>query len=232
MAEIIQDLKLQNDPTTIVRPNIVTGSIPSGAVTGDKIADGAITTSKVNDGAITSDKIAPASVIGGKLGVSSVYDLNIASGAVNEYKLASNAVVTSKIANGAVTNGKIATATITGDKIATATITGDKIANQTISNNKLKFVDNYIIDEDLGDDIDEFVVMFTLLFKKGFRFYFDDENGYIAQVDSIEIGPHSVTLYSKYPLQGMQDEQIIDSSNFSTYFVSGGNGTLLHYCGA
>ena len=231
MAEIIQDLKLQNDPTTIVRPNIVTGSIPSGAVTGDKIADGAITTSKVNDGAITSDKIAPASVIGGKLGISSVYDLNIASGAVNEYKLASNAVVTSKIANGAVTESKIATGAVTGDKIGIATITGEKIASNSIGHNKLKFIDNYIIDDDYGDNIDDFVTYFTTLFKWGFRFYFDDENGYIAQVDSIEIGPHSVTLYSKYPLQGMQDEQIIDSSNFSTYFVSSGNGTLLHYCG-
>ena len=222
MAEIIQDLKLQNDPTTIVRPNIVTGSIPSSAVTGDKIADGAITTSKVNDGAITSDKIAPASVIGGKLGVSSVYDLNIASGAVNEYKLASNAVVTSKINNGAVTDSKIAAGAVTDTKIATGAVTRFKILR----------TDNYIIDDDYGDDIDDFVMYFTNLFKSGFRFYFDDENGYIAQVDSIAIGHHSVTLYSNYPLQGMQGEQVIDASNISTYFEMGGNGRLLHYCGA
>lgn len=87
MAEIRQDLKLQIDPSTIVRPNIVTDCIPDGAVTADKLATDAVTESKILDGAVTEDKID--------------------DGAVTRDKIANQAVISSKIGNNAVTNEKI-----------------------------------------------------------------------------------------------------------------------------
>ena len=93
MPNIIQDLKLKSDPSTIVNPNIVTDNIPSGAVTTPKIDSNAVTTGK------------------------------IAAGAVTEPKIDAGAVTTAKIADGAVTGAKIDDNTIDGaTKVIDATI--------------------------------------------------------------------------------------------------------------
>ncbi len=157
---------------------------------------------------------------------------NIPSLAIDSTKIENGAVIAAKIANGAVQSSHISPGAVGTAAIENLAVTSSKIANGAVLSSKIAYFDSYIIDEDLGDDIDEFVTMFTRLFKRGYRFYFDDESGYICNVDSIEIGPHSVTLYCKYPLQGMTDEQIINSSNFDTYFTPGNLGSMLHYCGA
>lgn len=100
MAEILQDLKLKNDPDTIVRPNIVPGNIPSGAIDSTKLAAGAVTASKIGTGAVT------ASALG--------------TGAVTASAIGSNAVTSAKIANAAITKTKIADGTITLNKIDNA----------------------------------------------------------------------------------------------------------------
>lgn len=102
MATITSDLKLQNDPSTIVHPNIESGNIPANAVTTAQIDDGAITapklsagvvsTAKIADGAITTVKIADGSITSAKLGALSVGNGNIQNSAVTGDKIASNAV--------------------------------------------------------------------------------------------------------------------------------------------
>lgn len=147
---------------------------------------------------------------------------NIPASAIDETKIASNAVTESKINAGAVTN----------TKLANNAITTPKIADNAVKRSKISRTDNYVIDDEYGEDIDAFVTYFTDLFKSGFRFYYDDENGEICSVDGIEIQNHSVTLFVSYPFQGMNQIQQIDSTNFSTYFQNGDYGTMLHYCGA
>lgn len=110
MAEILQDLKLQSDPATIVRPNIVSDNIPADAVNTAKIEDGAVTTDKLDDGAVTTAKLD--------------------DGAVTTAKIDDGAVTTDKIANGAVTSGKIAANTITIGNIKNYEIRAIKLAVQ------------------------------------------------------------------------------------------------------
>lgn len=71
MADILQTLKLQSDPSTNVYPNILEGNIPSSAVTTDKVANGNITTVKIADEAITTDKLEDDSVTVDKLNITS-----------------------------------------------------------------------------------------------------------------------------------------------------------------
>lgn len=113
MPNIIQDLKLKSDPSTIVNPNIVTDNIPSGAVTTAKIASNAVTAGKIASGAVTASKIENGAV----------QTSHISAGAVTEPKIDSGAITTAKIADGAVTGTKIADNTIDGaTKVIDATI--------------------------------------------------------------------------------------------------------------
>lgn len=117
MPNIIQDLKLKSDPSTIVNPNIVTDNIPSGAVTTPKIDSNAITTAKIADGAVTYPKIADNAISGNK-----IIDL---------------AITTAKIADGAVTTAKIADGAVTWKKIAENTIIDNNIRDNAIHAGKL-----------------------------------------------------------------------------------------------
>ena len=212
MAQIRQTLKLESDQTTEVFPNIKPENIPVSAIDETKIAIGAVTTSKIRALAVQTSNIADNAVTNSKIGSLAVQEGNIGTGAVTTTKILNDAVTNSKIANNAVTT--------------------TKIIDEAVTTSKIKHVDNYLADDDLGDNIDEFVTHFTALFKKGYRFYYDDENGNICSVDGIEIQNHSVTLFVSYPFQGMNQMQQIDSTNFSTYFSGTDYGTMLHYCGA
>lgn len=107
MAEIRQDIKLQNDPSTIVRPNIIGDCIPDRSITKDKIAYLTITSAELADDAASEDKIM--------------------DGAVTAIKIAANAVQTSKIGSGAVTSGKLASGAVTTAKIGDNQITSAKL---------------------------------------------------------------------------------------------------------
>lgn len=107
MADIIQTLQLKDDPTTKVFPNIKEGSIPSGAVTSDKIAASAVTTAKVADSAITSAKIASNSVSTSKIQDSAVNTNKVAEGAITEGKIVNGAVTRTKLGNNAVNIAKL-----------------------------------------------------------------------------------------------------------------------------
>ena len=96
MPEINQDLKLQSDPSTIVRPNIVSDNIPSGA----------IDSTKLGASSVTSPKIAP----------SAVQSQHISAGAVQEAALDSLSVSTAKIQGGAVTTPKLANQAVNKSK--------------------------------------------------------------------------------------------------------------------
>ena len=117
MPEIIQDLKLKSDPSTIVRPNVVSSNIPANAITTGKIADEALTTGKIANEAITSAKIAPGAVSSAKLEASAVLESKIANNAVTQNKIASGAVTETKIGPEAVTSGKISPLAVTFTKL-------------------------------------------------------------------------------------------------------------------
>ena len=97
MPIIYQDLKLENDPSTIVRPNIEGANIPTSAVDSSKIATGAVTNTKIAALAVTGDKIA------------------------------ANTITKDKIAANTITNDEIEDLTIQGGKVANGTITANKI---------------------------------------------------------------------------------------------------------
>ena len=121
MPNIIQDLKLKSDPSTIVNPNIVSENIPSGAVTTAKIASNAVTAGKVATGAVTASKIENGAV----------QSSHISVGAVTEPKIDAGAVTTAKIADGAVTGSKIANNTIdAATKVIDGTINLAKISRK------------------------------------------------------------------------------------------------------
>lgn len=138
MAEIRQDLKLQSDPSTIVRPNIVTDCIPDGAVTEDKIGLRAVTSNKIADDAVVEDRIA--------------------DGAVTAIKIAPNAVQTSKIGSGAVTTAKLATGAVTTDKIANSQITASKLLVYTDNLATLLNDDNVTTISEFEEWIDDLIV--------------------------------------------------------------------------
>lgn len=132
MPNIIQDLKLKSDPSTIVNPNIVSDNIPSGAVTTAKIASNAVTAGKIASGAVTASKIENGAV----------QQAHISVGAVTEPKIGTGAVTTAKIADGAITGAKIADNTIDGYyKIQDGTITLTKLGRKIMS--KSEFVGLY-----------------------------------------------------------------------------------------
>lgn len=127
MAEIRQDLKLQSDPSTIVRPNIIGDCIPDRAITKDKIAYLTITSAELADDAATEDKIMDGAVTAIKIAPNAVQTSKIGSGAVTNDKLASSAVTTGKIADSQITSAKLLVYT---DQLATY-LNDDEITTET-----------------------------------------------------------------------------------------------------
>lgn len=120
MPTIIQDLKLKNDPTTIVHPNIESDNIPSSAITAAKIASSTITSAKLASNSVTNTKIA--------------------SSAVTDVKIASNAVTSAKIASGAVTSAKIETGAIQASHFSAGAVDTNAIADHAVTALKLNIV--------------------------------------------------------------------------------------------
>ena len=178
MAEIIQDLKLQSDPSTIVRPNIVADNIPDGCITGNKV---------VND-SISGGKIVPGSITKNRMGL----------GSVGTDELEASAVTTSKIADSAVTSLKIADNAIITGKIASGAVTDDKIANATIKRGKLSvhemLFDDFI--DELGDDFSDLVAQFKHIIDTCllFQLVVETGNGTYANAGQIEYDDVTETL--------------------------------------
>lgn len=97
MPTIYQDLKLENDPSTIVRPNIEGANIPTSAVDSSKIATGAVTNGKIAALAVTNDKIA--------------------SRTITKDKIAANTITNDEIENLTIQGGKLANQTLTMNKV-------------------------------------------------------------------------------------------------------------------
>lgn len=107
MPEINQDLKLRSDPSTIVRPNIVSDNIPSGAITEDKLATRAVTQGKLATGAVGTSQLATQAVTSDK----------VAPNAITNAKMANDSVDTNNLVNQSVTNNKIATGAVSASKL-------------------------------------------------------------------------------------------------------------------
>lgn len=85
MADIIQTLHLENDPTTNVFPNIKGDNIPNGSITGGKIASGAIVTPLIADDSVSTSKIQNGAVTIDKLHVER-FSLGAAVGTATTYQ--------------------------------------------------------------------------------------------------------------------------------------------------
>jgi hypothetical protein len=201
MAEIRQDLKLQSDPSTIVRPNIVTDNIPDGGVTTAKINDGAGTTAKIADNAITSAKIA--------------------SGAVVNDKLSNNVVTSSKIADGAVQAAKISSGAVLESKLADNAVSHDKLKNYSVYGNKISRTAGLIVDHDWGETFSDFVTWLKDAFASGATFFYSDGSDcascYIRVTDS------QIDIVLPLPLTGYQSSYTVTSANFETWLASEGS---------
>lgn len=208
MAVIRQDLKLEEDPTTIVHPNIETGNIPDSGITTNKIADNAVTSAKLNDNAVTTGKIHSSAVTSGKI--------------------AGNAITTSKINDGAVTTDKLADGNVTGAKIATGTITKSKIAYHEIYGDAISWYDGLVFDFDTGDDFEDFLDWLSDRIKDGCTFYFDDEGGNQSQCLVARDG-HEFKISNPLPLQGYATSYTINSGNEAAFWA--GVGGTLHMKG-
>lgn len=85
MADIIQTLHLENDPTTNVFPNIKNENIPASAVTTIKIADGSIISTKMADQCVTTRTIDDQAVTVDKLHIER-FSLGVAIGTATTYQ--------------------------------------------------------------------------------------------------------------------------------------------------
>lgn len=137
MAEIRQDLKLKDDPTTIVRPNIVGDCIPADAITNEKIASGAVTSTKIGTGAVTPGKIASDAVTSSKISTGAVTSSKIEDSAVTATKIASGAVLNLAIADGAISTSKLASKSVTRAKIDDEAVGYHQIDDNAVGKSKL-----------------------------------------------------------------------------------------------
>lgn len=213
MAEIRQDLKLQSDPSTIVRPNIITDCIPDGVVTH------------------------------AKLDTDAVEDVNIRDFSVTENKVMDGAITSDKVASGAVTGTKIASDAVTSDKIGSGAVTEAKIANRAIRFDKLNFYENYLLSDYIiswGDDEITPRMLWDIFLSVrthcGVVVYVDDflnESEVIpniwydksAQEVNIEF-PSSVALPVKSYISG--SSMIIDSTKVEDFLTDCGNTFVIY----
>lgn len=201
MAEIKQDLKLQSDPSTVVRPNIVSDNIPSGAVTSAKIAAGAVTQPKLGTSSVTSDKLA--------------------AGAVIEAKIADSAVTSTKLASGAVQNGNIANGAVTGDKIASGTIENANLRNYSVYGSKISRTRGLILDHDYGETFSDFVNWLKAAFEEGATFFYSDGSDYASCY--LRVTDTQIDIVIPLPLTGYQSSYTVTSANFDTWKASEGS---------
>jgi hypothetical protein len=89
----------------------------------------AMMSGNVPDGLITEDKLANNAVTGGKIANNAVTDVKLADNAVTAAKLANDAVTADKIANDAVTTATIAAGAIEGAQLMNNTVGSDALAD-------------------------------------------------------------------------------------------------------
>ena len=205
MPNIIQDLKLKSDPSTIVNPNIVSDNIPSGAVTTAKIASNAVTAGKLATGAVTASKIENGAV----------QQAHISVGAVTEPKIDAGAVTTAKIADGAVTWEKIADETIIDNNIRDNAIHAGKLIGFSLS--PADILGHYPTLQDLLDWLDTYSAreLATISFtteKNGYR-----SKALVAWKSSV---PDLRIFYFNDSTNDFEMEKILSDSDYVS-FVTG-----------
>lgn len=200
MAEIRQDLKLQSDPSTIVRPNIITDCIPDGAITAAKIAYYSIGHSWLAEDAVQDDNILD------------------------------NAVITSKINSNAVTSSKIASGAVTEDKIGSGAVTNSKIGAFAVHRGNVRLLSQLVLDADTGEDFDDLLDWIQNAVLNGYRFYFQDSLGNVAQCLVVREG-QEFRISTPSPLQGFNNTYTIDSANVDSFFGTGGAGESFCFVG-
>lgn len=111
--------------------------IPSGSISGTKIAIGTIGTQQIGDGVITGAKIGIAAIEEAHIGEAVISTAHIADAAITTAKIGLAAVDTAQIKDAAITTAKIGNAAITAAKIGDAEITTAKIHDAAIDSAKI-----------------------------------------------------------------------------------------------
>lgn len=111
--------------------------IQNAAVGNANIADAAITSAKIYDGAITNAKIDNAAITSAKIADGEISSAKIANAAITSAKIQDSAIGSAKIADAAVTRAKIADLAVDGAKIDDLAVTTAKIAQAAITNAKI-----------------------------------------------------------------------------------------------
>lgn len=151
MAKVHETLRKKSDLSIEVYPNIENENIPTGVVTGDKLATNTISTGKLANGCVTTNKLDANAVIESKIADGSISTGKIINNAVTNDKLASNSVGTSNIINGSITQDKIQAGAVGTTELADSSVSVDKIND--ILWKWLKRIENtYILYAGSGDE--------------------------------------------------------------------------------
>ena len=135
---------------TLADNTVTARQLPSGIISGSKLAIKAVGTGNLADGAVKSAKIDVAAIETAHIQDAAIATAKIADLSVTSAKIADEAVTNAKIENAAIDNAKIADATIEGAKIKDAAIGSAKIADAAVTRAKIA---NLAVDEGQIDNL-------------------------------------------------------------------------------
>ena len=117
--------------------SVGTAQIKLAAIETAHIQDAAINTAKIGNAAITTSKIDDLAVTKAKIAEAAVGSAQIEAAAITSAKIHDGAITTAKIDTAAIQEAKIANGAITNAKIANAAIESAKIADAAVTNAKI-----------------------------------------------------------------------------------------------
>lgn len=123
---------------TLASNTITARQLPTGIVTGSKIAINSVNSGHLLDGAVGSLQLQAAAIQTAHIEDAAITSALIHDAAVVNAKIADGTITTAKIDDAAITAAKIHDATITAAKIAEAAITAACIAKGTITNAEIQ----------------------------------------------------------------------------------------------
>ena len=122
---------------TLAGNTITAAQLPTGIISGSKLAINSVGTGALQDGAVKSAQIDVAAIETAHIQDAAIATAKIADLSVTSAKIADEAVTNAKIENAAIDNAKIADATIEGAKIKDAAIGSAKIADAAVTRAKI-----------------------------------------------------------------------------------------------
>ncbi len=131
------DMTLGTVADTLADNTITARQLPTGIISGSKLAINSVGTGALQDGAVKSANIDVAAIETAHIQEAAIATAHIADLAVTSAKIADEAVTNAKIQNASIDNANIVDATIEGAKIKDAAVSSAKIAEAAITRAKI-----------------------------------------------------------------------------------------------